>query len=152
MILLNKMRRVTIEVISKDRKKIYLPLQYIKVFQTQTFRNIFNGLASIALMASTLSLDDTSSLRCYNTCLISDTLNFVCVLVVRFKVFTTYARLRNLIWMLIRIPFATRLAWIDLKHIITLFIRKYMKQWAEKSLGGVGGGGLVIFYANLVIF
>ena len=46
---LTTMHWVPIEVISKDRKKIYLPLRGIKFIQTHTFRNILNDLASIAL-------------------------------------------------------------------------------------------------------
>ena len=44
------MHWVSIEVVSKDRKKIYLPLRGITVIQTQNFRNILNDLASTPLI------------------------------------------------------------------------------------------------------
>ena len=49
--LLTTMCWVSIEIISKDRQKIYLPQLGIKVVQAQTFRTIFNGLESIAVIA-----------------------------------------------------------------------------------------------------
>ena len=51
-----------IVVISKERKKIYLPLKRIRVIQTLTFRNILNDLASISLITFSLGSDDTKTL------------------------------------------------------------------------------------------
>ena len=45
-------------MISKDRNKIYPLLQGIKVIQTQTFRDILNDLASIALIGFPSGDDD----------------------------------------------------------------------------------------------
>ena len=50
---------VSIEVISKDRNKIYLPLQGVKVIQTHNFRNILNDLESIELIVFPSGGDDT---------------------------------------------------------------------------------------------
>ena len=45
-------------MISKDKKKIHLPLQGIKVIQTHNFINILNDLSSIALIAFPLVGND----------------------------------------------------------------------------------------------
>ena len=67
---LTTMHWVSIKVISKDKNKIYLPLRGIKFIQTQNFKDIWNDLASITLMAATSSLDDTPYLWCYKICLL----------------------------------------------------------------------------------
>ena len=53
------MKWVSIEVISKDRKKRYLPLRGIKAIQTQTFRNILNDLSPITPIAFPLGDNNT---------------------------------------------------------------------------------------------
>ena len=106
--LLTTMCWVSIEIISKDRQKIYLPPLGIKVVQAQTFRTIFNGLESIAVIAFLLvgrdlwliifKTIDSDDIRCP----ILNALVFNLDATVRLKWITTFMP-NTLIW-LVRYP------------------------------------------------
>ena len=52
------MRWFSIEVILKDRKRIYLPLQGNKVIQTHTLSNLLNKLSPFAIITLQLNVDN----------------------------------------------------------------------------------------------